>query len=330
MTDTRGMLCDLRGLFEAVQPRSASVEAEGELPSFFELNAEADGIDALFPDFETEGHVRETPSRFESSGFFRVGKESTDETHEVRLAENESADDEAKGYVVEGSHVVPGETAVATLLSSTDGVREIVDMVLGGVSENLRSSLDYGVEEHSAERELRDGEKVVVSEYSVRLRGLDNFSGDGNMRVEKAEVTVSRGDELVCSWDFDVHNYGRFFAGILDDTGYEEADALLDARRDSEFSELLDWRADLSNRDAEADVSYEAENGSLYAEELAERGFDTPARTRLSFELDTREEEPSVSFDTEISGDSVAFTERLDVWSPFLPLPVFYVFLRLF
>jgi hypothetical protein len=150
------------------------------------------------------------------------------------------------------------------------------------------------------------------------------------MRVEKAEVTVSRGDELVCSWDFDVHNYGRFFAGILDDTGYEEADALLDARRDSEFSELLDWRADLSNRDAEADVSYETENGSLYAEELAERGFDTPARTRLSFELDTREEEPSVSFDTEISGDSVAFTERLDVWSPFLPLPVFYVFLRLF
>lgn len=330
MTDTRGMLQDLRRLFEAIQPRSASVEAEGELSSFFELNAEADGIEAPFPDFETEGRVRETPSRFESSGFFRVGKESTDETHEVRLAENESADDETKGYVVEGSHVVPGETAIAALLSLTDGVRELVDMVLSGMSENLRSSLDYEVEEHSAEQELRDGEKVVISEYSVRLRGLDNFSGDGNMCVEKAEVTVSRGDELVFTWDFDVHNYGGFFVGLLDDTGYNEADALLSARRDSDFSELLDWRASLSNRDAEAEVSYEAENGSLYAEELAERGFDTPEHTRLSFELDTREEETSASFDTEISGDSAAFNERLDVWSRFLPLPIVYLFIRLF
>jgi hypothetical protein len=78
------------------------------------------------------------------------------------------------------------------------------------------------------------------------------------------------------------------------------------------------------------EVSYEAENGTLYAEELAERGFDTPACTRISFELDTREETTSASFDTEIRGDSAAFTEMLDVWSRFLPLPVFYVFIRLF
>ena len=330
MTDTRGMLRDLRMLFEAVQPRSASVEAEGELPYSFELNAEADGIDAPFPDFETEGHVRETPSLFESSGFFRVGKESTDEKHEVCLAENESEDDQTKGYTVEGSHVVPGETAVAALLSSANGVRELVDMVLGGVSENMRSSLDYEVKEHSVERELRDGKKVVVSEYSVRLCGLDHFSGDRRMRVEEAEVTVSRGNELVCSWDFDARNHGGFFVGLLDDTGYDETDALLNARRDSDFSELLDWQASLSNRVAEAEVSYEAENGSLYAEELAERGFDTSERTRLSFELDTVEETTSVSFNTEISGDSAAFTERFDVWSRFLPLPVVYAFFRLF
>lgn len=331
MTDKRGMLRDLRRLVEAIQPSSASVQAEGELPSFFELDADADGINAPFPDFETEGRVRETPSRFESSGFLRVGRESMEETHKISVSEDDADEDTRNRYVVEGSHVVPAETAVAALFSSANGVRELVGTLLGWVSERLRSSLDIEVEEHSAEREARDGETVVVSEYLVRLRGLDDHPENRHTRFEKAEVRISRGDELSCLWDFDVHNYGGFLARLLGDIDYDEADTLLKARRASDFSELIDWQASLSNRNAEADVSYEADNGSPYAEELAENGFDTPARARLDFELDTNGETNSVSFDTETSDDTTTgMGERLEVWSRFLPLPIVYVFLRLF
>lgn len=324
-------LRDLRRLFDAVQPRSAFVEAEGELPSSFELTAEADGIDAPFPEFETEGHVHETPSRFESSGFLRVDMSATDETHEMRLVgRNGVGGDETEDYLFEGSHVVPAEKAVAALLSSHEGVRELVRMVLGWVSESLRGVLDFEVEEHSSERERREGETFVVSEYTVRLRDLDRLSETGRMRVEKAEVTFSRGDELACSWGFDLRNHGGFLRRLLDDGGYQDADTLLKVRRATKFSESLDWRAALSDRDAEAEVSYEAENGSRYTEELAERGFDTPVPARIAFELDRQETKTGVSFDSETSGDATAeWGERLDAWIVLLPLPVVFVLHRL-
>lgn len=324
-------LRDLRRLFDAVKPRSAFVEAEGELPSSFELSAEADGVDAPFPEVETEGHVRETPSRFESSGFLRVDMSATDETHEMRLVEGSEADGEGTDYyLVEGSHVVPTGTAVAALLSSHDGVRELVQTVFGWVSERLRAVLDFKIEDHSSKRDTRDGEKVVYTEYVVRLHGLDIFSESGRMRVEEANVTFSRGDGLSFSWEFDVRNHGGFFEKLLDDGGYQDAHALLEARRVSASSELLDWRAVLSNRDAEAEVSYEADNGSRYAEELAERGFDTPSRTSIAFELDTHGTTTDISFDSETTGETTAdLGGRLDAWMVFLPLPVILLLLRL-
>ena len=323
-------LRDLRRLFEAVQPRSAFVEAEGKLPFYLELTAEADGVDAPFPEFETEGRVYETPSRFESSGFLRVGGGATNETHEVRLVEDERTDDSRNGHVVEGSHVVPAETPVAILLSSHDGVCELVETVLGLVSESLLAALEFEVEEHISERETRGGERFVVSEYAVCLGGLDRLSESGRMRVEEGEVTFSRGDGLACSWEFDLRNHGELFRTLLDEGGYGEADALLKTRRASAFSESLGWRASLSDRDAEAEVSYEAENGPRYTEELAERGFDTPEPGRIAFELETHGTTTKVSFDSETSGGATAeLGERLDGWMVLLPLPVLLLLLRL-
>jgi len=318
---------DLRRLFEAVQPRSASLEAEGELPSYFELTAEADGVGAPFPEFETEGHVRETVSRFESSGFLRVDTNATEETHEIRLNED---GDEREEYLVEGSHVVPAGTAVATLLSSPNGVCELADTVLGLLSERLRAALDFEVEEHSSETDTRDGREVVRTEYSLRLRGLDALYDGGRVRVEEAEVAFSRGDELAFSWEFDVRNYGGLLRCLLDDEGYDEADALLWARRAAEFSESIDWRASLSDRDAEAEVSYEAENGPRYTEELSENGFDTPGHARVAFELDTCGTTTKAFFGSELGGDTKADPEeRLDSWLVLLPLPVVFFLLRL-
>jgi len=346
------VLRDLVRAIEAVEPRSAVVEAEGEPPASFELLVEADGVGAPLPTFESEGEIRETPSRFESSGSFSVGGEARDETHEISLLEGGErlsgegregkkervrGDDETEGYVLEGSHVVGGETSLATLLSSADGVRELVVSALGVLSDRLGSVVDAEVVEHTADHGTRDGRDIVDAEYTVLLTGLDRFVkgsdvGDEGIRVEEARVSFSRGEGFGCSWEFDVRNHGQLFAGVLDESEMEARGLheLREARRESGFACELDWRAKHTGDGISAEARYETENASRYADELRNRGVETPSSTSFAFELDTRGSTTAASFDSETHGGTASsFGEGLEAWLAFLPTPLAFVYLQL-
>jgi hypothetical protein len=348
------VLRDLMRAIEAVEPRSAVVEAEGEPPASFELLLEADGVGVPLPTFESEGFVRETPSQFESSGSFSVGGEAEDETHEIILREGGKRTQEGRvekrtegeiqgqdsegvdGYLLEGSHVVGDETALATLLSSADGVRELVASEVGAVSRRLGAAVDTEVLTHRTDHGTRDRRGVVDAEYTARLTGLDRLSGnigteagDGSLRIEGAHASFSRGDGLDCAWNLDVRNHGGLFTRILDEPGVE-AYVLHEARQASGFTCELDWEAEHTERGLSAEARYETENASMYADELRNRGLETPSHTSFDFELDTRGSKTAVSFDSETHGDTTSsFGEGLEDWLVFLPTPAAFVYLHL-
>lgn len=343
------VLRDLLRVVEAVEPRSAIVEAEGEPPASFELLVEADGVGAPLPTFESEGFVREMPSRFESSGSFSIGGEAEDETHEITLLEGKkrTKEEEKKrergiqrgdsegvdGYVLEGSHVVGDETPLATLLSSADGIRELVASEVGAVSRRLCAAVDTEVLTHRTDHSTRDGRKVVDAEYTMRLTGLDRFpageTGDRSLRIEGAHASFSRGDGLDCDWNLDIQNHGSLFTGVLDEPGVE-AYGLHEARRASGFTCELDWEATHTEDGLCAEARYETENASMYADELRNRGLETPSHTSFDFELDTRGSKTAVSFDSETHGDTTSsFGEGLEDWLVFLPTPAAFVYLHL-
>jgi len=303
------VLRDLVRAIEAVEPRSAVVEAEGEPTASFELLVEADGVGAPIPTFESEGTLQETPSRFGSSGSFRVGGEARDETHEISLLEGgerlsgegregkkervRGDNDKTEGYVLEGSHVVGGETSLATLLSSVDGVRQLVVSALGVLSDRLGSVVDTEVVEHTADHGTRDGRDIVDAEYTVLLTGLDRF-------VESSEMEA------------------------------RELHELREARRESGFACELGWRAKHTEKIISAEARYETENASRYADELRNRGVETPSGTSFTFELDTRGSTTAASFDSETHGGTPSsFGEGLEAWLAFLPLPAAFVYLQL-
>ena len=324
----------LRRLFERAEPSTALVEAEGDLPSSFDLLVDAEGVDAPVPGFESEGRIRETPSGFESSGGFRVEREGPQEWHEVSLVED-------GGYFVEGSHLVPARRGVVAFLRSERALRNVVGSMLGTASNRLGDAVTVEVETHEAGRG-DDGRAAV--EYRTRLVGLGRLSegegsdGDGNdegggerLRVEDANVTLSRGEELVCFWEFDLRHHGRLFAELLADRRYEAAHVLRAARRGSGFSQNVAWNAGLSDADGElsAEVSYEAEGAERYADALGGRGLEAPSETEFSFELDTRGGTASASFESEGDGYPTVGSDGLEAWFGFLPLPVALLILHL-
>ncbi len=343
------VLRDLLRAIEAVEPRSAVVEAEGEPPASFELLVEADGVGAPLPTFESEGFVRETPSGFESSGSFSMGGEAEDETHEITLLEGKKRTEEERedkrqreietgdrkevdGYLLEGSHIVGDETVLANLLSSADGVRELVASEIGAVSRRLGAAVETEVLTHRTDRGVRDGRRVVDTEYTMRLTGLDRFpageTGDRSLRIEGAHASFSRGDGLDCDWHLDVQNHGSLFTRVLDEPGME-AYGLHEARRAPGFTCELNWEASHTEDGLSAEARYETENASLYADELKDRGVETPSHTSFDFELDTRGSTTAVSFRSETHGDTPSVGEGLEDWLVFLPTPATFVYLHL-
>lgn len=322
----------LRRLFEKAEPSTALVEAEGDLPSSFDLLVDAEGLDAPFPGFESEGRIRETPSGFESSGGFRVEREGPQEWHEVSLVDDD-------GYFVEGSHLVPARRGGVAFLRSERALRSVIGSVLGTASNRLKDAVTVEVETHEAGRG-DDGRAAV--EYRARLVGLGRLSegedSDGNdegggerLRVEDATVTLSRGEELVCFWEFDLRHHGRLFAELLADRGYETAHGLRAARRSSGFSQNVAWNAGLSEADGglSAEVSYGAEDAERYADALGRRGLKAPSETEFSFELDTHGGTTSASFESEGDGYPTVGSDGLEAWFGFLPLPVALLILHL-
>jgi len=319
---------DLRRIHDAVQPRSALIEAEGEIPASFELHLDARDIDAPLPRFECEGYLRETPSRFESSGELRFDRSGPEELHEIRLVENIT--DEGKEYAVEGKHRVPASSTTAAVVSSTESIKKLVSNLLARFSERLGSLVEAEVETHHFNREERVPTAVVEAEYTVRLIGLGKFTGARrrHLRVKKAELTVSRGDELTCVWETDLRNHGSLFTDSSTLDGFD-AHAVRTARRRSDFCLSLDWRARSSQDDILLEMKYDTENTARYVEELNRRGFEIPARTSFDFELDTRGSTTATSFEYETEGDPEAsFRKRFAAWLSFLPLPVPFVLLR--
>ncbi|MDZ7689213.1 MAG: hypothetical protein U5J64_10985 [Halobacteriales archaeon] len=327
---------DLRKLYDAFGKVSAHVEAESKLPSSFEIHADADGTETSLPRFETEGHVHETPSRLESSGELCVERNGPDELHELRLVESAEKDDDTareetecemyavendETYVVEGRHRVPADSTTAVVVSSAESVGSLFDSMLNSFSEYLGEVVETKVEKHRFDRDESVPTDFVEAEYAVRLVGLGEIAetkGE-NLRVEEAELTVKRGDELRVDWDFDVRNHGTFFAEVFaEESGTHD---VLTARRRSDFAGRIDWRA--RNRDGFLlDVEYEAENASRYTEELRRHGFRTPERAEFGFELDTHGTTTSGSFDYEADSGPDTFGERFGAWAVFLPLPV--------
>ncbi len=329
----------LARIVEALQPDTAHVKVEGDLPASFELHAEAEGVETSLPSFETEGSAHETPSRFESSGELRLGRLGTamvrdDEYHELRLVERDG-EDSTRRYAVEGSHRLPASSTTAAVVSSADEVSELVDFFLSSFSERIGDAVDAEVVTHQCRTDGEGSTAAFESDYTFRLIGLDRLATDsyGRMSVEEAELTVSRGTHggLVFSWDFDLRNHGSLFAEALYESGVD-AHRLVTARRSAKFSESFEWsaRSDADTDTASLEASYDTENASRYAERLRERGFVTPAGTSLSLQLGTHGSTKAVSFDYETDGDLDAETgEKLYGWTGFLPLPVALVFVRL-
>ena len=320
---------DLRRLHEAVQPRSARIESEGELPASFELQFEGEGAEIPLPQFESEGHVRETPSSFESSGELGLRKKGPEELHELRLVEHaadEEGDDTDVEYVLEGRHRTQA-SGTAAVFSSPESVGELFGSALASFSERLGAVVETEVKKHRFDRKGHSPADSADAEYAVRLAGLGGAfeAGEKRLRVEEAELTASRGDELAFGWDFDIQNHGGVSAKyFVEGFGAHE---ILAARRVSGFEEHLEW--DLRNTDTGVSlgVEYETENASGYVDELRRRGFETPARTSFDFGLNTRGTTTFGSFDYETDGDPTAgFGERLTAWVGFLPLPLFSFF----
>lgn len=292
---------------ERLAPRAVHLDAEGNLPFSFELLV--DGESGVTPFFETSGRVRETSGQLESSGSVTVGRERSEERHEIEVVE---------GPMVVGSHTVPAGSDISFLIGSRNAVRETIASLLRSVSPAVVEDLDARVERYDAERVRRDGESVVDSEYAVRLGGLDEGRRDGkHLQVNEATATVSRGTETAARWDIDVRNHVGLFA--REDT---TRDTVREAREKTGFGVKVDW--DVHNRrdGVSAEVRYTTQNGPEYADELGRRGIEIPPRTafKIGFDVgDTTE----VSFEFETDGSPTAgLRDRMRRWEGFAPLPV--------
>jgi hypothetical protein len=307
---------EIKSLLQRYNPDSVLIKAEADLPRSLEFLLEADGVN-IGPTFEAEGWIRESPLAFESSGSVTIGRRNPEETHELSIEERED------GFALRGSHLIPADSRLAAFVVSEEGLDGTLTEGLSSVSPSLGSQLTVDVESHEARR--RD-DGVVDSEYVARLsefRGHASKGNSENMSVKEAAVDISRGEETVCSWVFDLQNHRDLFSEILADRGYRRAYELSEQRRESGFGVESRWRAKNSGGEVSVEINYGADNASVYMDELRQRSIKTPARTSFNVGLNTRGSTTSASIEFETDGNLDArLDERLESWVGFVPLPL--------
>lgn len=306
---------ELRKLVGRVAPRPVTVGVDCDLPSSFEVSIESEEPASAFPFFQTHGSLHETPSGFDSSGKALIERKRKPERHELRLVDEPLA--------LEGSHSVPVNSDLAALVETSDAVRASLAALLGNFSETVGADVNVELRRHSSQRFERADETVVESEYLARLDGLGKSAPSGGApSVEEASVGVSRGDATDADWNLDVSGHDGIFADALGDRRYGKTDHVLAARRRSGFAQDIVWEVENGRDGVSAEVSYDSENAARYAEELTERGVETPARTNASFEYEGGAT-TSLSLDFETDGDPTeSVRDRLGSWVGFVPLPV--------
>lgn len=306
---------ELRRLLRNVAPRSITVDAYGDLPASFEVTVDAEDAALGVPFFETQGHVRETPSEFESSGGAVIERQRTPERHELRLSD--------EPFAIEGSHSVPVGSNLAAFVTSSETVRASLAALLDSFSETVGVEVDVQVERHVSRRLERASESVIESDYFARLDGLSNLgSAEHRPKVKEATLDVSRGEATDAEWEFDLSDHDAVFADALGDRR-GKTDHLREARRSSGFTQQFDWEVENRRGGLSANVIYESENAPRYLDELRRRGVETPASTTFLFEYDGRGTKTSFSLDFETDGDpTTSIAERLNSWTGFVPLPV--------
>lgn len=311
--DTAGIL----GIFESLIPSEAYSEGTGELPASLELGFEGYPQEESIP-FETEGSIEETPSRYLSSGGLRVESESSYGLHEVRFVEKDGG-----GYALEGSHLRPVDERVVAFVSSRETLKEYVSSALDTVSERLGAEVSVSVRDHTVRREELEGSTLVNVDYRVSLDGLARLvrTDAGNLTVNEATVSVSRGDETRAIWEFDLRNHAKLATVVLAGRGYEDAETVRDLRRRSDFAERVDWETE-RDETFSGSLSYDTKNAERYYRTLESRGIQAPAETAFEFETDSRGATTTGSFDFETNAHvSAGVGTRLESWTPFLPFP---------
>jgi len=313
--DAAGIL----SVFESLTPSEAYSEGTGELPASLELGFEGypDEDEGTTP-LETEGSVEETPSRYLSAGGLRIERESSYGLHEVRFVEKDGG-----GYALEGSHLRPVDERLVAFVSSRETLREYVSSALDTVSERLGAGVEVNVRDHAVGREELDGSELVSVDYRLSLNGLARLvrTDAGNLTVNEATVSFSRGDETRAVWEFDLRNHSKLATEVLRGRGYDEAETVRDLRRRSEFAERLDWTTE-RNETFSGSLSYDTRNAERYYRALESNGVPAPGETAFEFEADSRGPTTTGSFDFETNADvSAGLGARLEAWTPFLPFP---------